>query len=74
MGTKENDRWGFNESSTLRFTGRHVLSIWRVVKVDNKLLQNSFEHVAFHILRQRCVPDGVVSLAEGECSWADASM
>ncbi|KAK4699740.1 DNA polymerase zeta, partial [Phenoliferia sp. Uapishka_3] len=53
FGTKDTDRWGFNETSTLNFTGRHVISIWRVLKADNKLLQNSFEHVVINILRRR---------------------
>ena len=54
FGTKDTDRWGFNETSTLNFTGRHVISIWRVLKGDNKFLQNSFEHVVVNILRCRC--------------------
>ncbi|KAM0755963.1 hypothetical protein T439DRAFT_295975 [Meredithblackwellia eburnea MCA 4105] len=53
VGTKDSDRWGYNQSSTLNFTGRHVFSIWRVLKADNQLLQNSFEHVAWSILKQR---------------------
>ncbi|KAL8283649.1 hypothetical protein RQP46_005444 [Phenoliferia psychrophenolica] len=53
FGNKDTDRWGFNETSTLNFTGRHVISIWRVLKGDNKFLQNSFEHVVINILRRR---------------------
>ncbi|GAA6018210.1 hypothetical protein JCM11491_005634 [Sporobolomyces phaffii] len=53
FGTKETDRWGFNQSSTLNFSGRHVLPIWRILKADNKFQQNSFEHIALHVLRLR---------------------
>lgn len=54
FGNAQSDRWGFNQSSTLNFTGRHVLPIWRILKADNKFQQNSFEHIAFHVLRERC--------------------
>ncbi|BGP59076.1 hypothetical protein NBRC10512_007351 [Rhodotorula toruloides] len=53
FGNAQTDRWGFNQSSTLNFTGRHVLPIWRILKADNKFQQNSFEHIAFHVLRER---------------------
>ncbi|GAA6061348.1 hypothetical protein JCM10212_004829 [Sporobolomyces blumeae] len=53
FGNKETDRWGFNQASTLNFSGRHVLPIWRILKADNKFQQYSFEHIAFHILRIR---------------------
>ena len=39
--------------SSLKFVGRHVLPIWSLLRVDNKLQQYSFEHVAYHILRVR---------------------
>ncbi|CEQ38813.1 SPOSA6832_00268 [Sporobolomyces salmonicolor] len=52
-GNAQSDRWGFNQHTTLDFTGRHVLPIWRILKADNKFQQNSFEHVAYHILRLR---------------------
>ncbi|GAA6006501.1 hypothetical protein JCM10207_004954 [Rhodosporidiobolus poonsookiae] len=53
FGDAKSDRWGFNQSSTLNFTGRHVLPIWRILKADNKFQQNSFEHIAYHVLKQR---------------------
>ncbi|GAA5899314.1 DNA-directed DNA polymerase [Sporobolomyces salmoneus] len=53
FGNKDTDRWGFNQSSTLNFSGRHVLPIWRILKADNKFQQNSFEHIALHVLRLR---------------------
>jgi DNA polymerase zeta len=52
-GTAKTDRWGFNQATTLNFTGRHVLPIWRILKADNKMQHNSFEHVAYHVLQQR---------------------
>lgn len=29
---KENDRWGFNHTSTIRVTGRHMINIWRAMR------------------------------------------
>lgn len=55
FGNKQNDRWGMQQSSVLNFTGRHVLPIWRILKADNKFQQNSFEHIAWHVLHIRCV-------------------
>ncbi|KAK4054930.1 DNA polymerase zeta [Microbotryomycetes sp. JL201] len=49
-GDAKSDRWGFNQASTLNFTGRHVLPIWRILKADNHLQYNSFEHVVFQTL------------------------
>lgn len=54
FGDKHTDRWGFSQSSVLNFTGRHVLPVWRILKADNKFQQNSFEHIAFHVLGVRC--------------------
>ncbi|KAI5480032.1 hypothetical protein MNV49_001997 [Pseudohyphozyma bogoriensis] len=53
FGNKKTDRWGFNESTTLNLTGRHVFPIWRILRADNRLQQYTFEHAAFHVLRQR---------------------
>ncbi|GAA5909183.1 hypothetical protein JCM8208_003404 [Rhodotorula glutinis] len=50
FGDKHSDRWGFSQSSVLNFTGRHVLPVWRILKADNKFQQNSFEHIALHVL------------------------
>lgn len=55
FGDAQSDRWGYNQSSVLNFTGRHVLPIWRILKADNKFQQYSFEHIAFHVLGVRCV-------------------
>ena len=52
-GDKNTDRWGFNQGSTLNFTGRHVLPIWRILKEDTKLNSYSFENVVFHLLHHR---------------------
>ncbi|KAK4058006.1 DNA polymerase zeta [Microbotryomycetes sp. JL221] len=52
-GTAKSDRWGFNQASTLNFTGRHVLPIWRILKADNHLQYNNFEHVVFQVLKRR---------------------
>lgn len=51
--TAASDRWGFNQSTTLSFTGRHILPIWKIFKEDAKLQQYTFENVVFHVLQRR---------------------
>jgi DNA polymerase zeta len=50
---KENDRWGFNNTSTIRVTGRHMINIWRAMRSELNLLQYTLENVAFHLLNRR---------------------
>ncbi|KAL1968027.1 hypothetical protein VTN77DRAFT_2156 [Rasamsonia byssochlamydoides] len=50
---KENDRWGFNHTSTLRVTGRHMINIWRAMRSELNLLQYTMENVVFHLLHRR---------------------
>lgn len=50
---KDNDKWGFNNTSTIRVTGRHMINIWRAMRSELNLLQYTMENVAFHLLHQR---------------------
>jgi DNA polymerase zeta len=50
---KENDKWGFNNTSTIRVTGRHMINIWRAMRSELNLLQYTMENVAFHLLHRR---------------------
>ncbi len=50
---KENDKWGFNNTSTIRVTGRHMINIWRAMRSELTLLQYTMENVAFHLLHRR---------------------
>jgi DNA polymerase zeta len=50
---KENDKWGFNQTSTIRVTGRHMINIWRAMRSELNLLQYTMENVAFHLLHRR---------------------
>ncbi|ODH51256.1 hypothetical protein GX48_02685 [Paracoccidioides brasiliensis] len=50
---KENDRWGFNHTSSIRVTGRHMINLWRAMRGELNLLQYTIENVAFHLLHQR---------------------
>ncbi|KAL9600620.1 MAG: hypothetical protein Q9219_003053 [cf. Caloplaca sp. 3 TL-2023] len=50
---KENDRWGFNHTSTIRVTGRHMINIWRAMRGELNLLQYTLENVVFHVLHRR---------------------
>lgn len=50
---KENDKWGFNHTSTIRVTGRHMINIWRAMRSELNLLQYTMENVVFHLLHRR---------------------
>lgn len=50
---KDNDKWGFNNTSTIRVTGRHMINIWRAMRGELNLLQYTMENVAFHLLHRR---------------------
>lgn len=50
---KEDDRWGFNQTSTIRVTGRHTINIWRAMRSELNLLQYTMENVVFHLLHRR---------------------
>jgi DNA polymerase zeta len=50
---KDNDRWGFNHTSTIIITGRHMVNIWRAMKYELNLLQYTLENIAFHFLHRR---------------------
>lgn len=50
---KANDRWGFNTTSTIRITGRHMINIWRAMQSELNLLQYTMENVAWHLLHRR---------------------
>ncbi|QSS58946.1 polymerase zeta subunit, partial [Histoplasma capsulatum] len=50
---KGNDRWGFNHTSSIRITGRHMINIWRAMRGELNLLQYTMENVVFHLLHQR---------------------
>ncbi|TEA20943.1 DNA polymerase zeta catalytic subunit [Colletotrichum sidae] len=50
---KDNDRWGFNTTSTIRVTGRHMINIWRAMRGELNLLQYTMENVVWHLLHCR---------------------
>ncbi|CEJ91394.1 Putative DNA polymerase [[Torrubiella] hemipterigena] len=50
---KQSDRWGFNTTSTIRITGRHMINIWRAMRSELALLQYTLENVAWHLLHLR---------------------
>lgn len=50
---KKTDRWGFNTTSTIRITGRHMINIWRAMQNELNLLQYTMENVAWHLLHIR---------------------
>lgn len=50
---KDNDKWGFNNTSTIRVTGRHMINIWRAMRSELNLLQYTMENVVFHLLHRR---------------------
>ncbi|KAF1344953.1 hypothetical protein BDV97DRAFT_362890 [Delphinella strobiligena] len=50
---KDADRWGFEHTSTVRVTGRHMINIWRAMRGELNLLQYTLENVVFHLLHRR---------------------
>ena len=50
---KEDDRWGFNHTSTIRVTGRHMINIWRAMRGELNLLQYTMENVVFQLCHRR---------------------
>ncbi|MBW0474801.1 hypothetical protein O181_014516 [Austropuccinia psidii MF-1] len=49
----KDDKWGSNYGSSIKVTGRHVLSIWRIIRSEIALTQYTFENVVYHVLRTR---------------------
>ncbi|KOS22325.1 DNA polymerase zeta catalytic subunit [Escovopsis weberi] len=50
---RQSDQWGFNTTSSIRVTGRHMINIWRAMRGELNLLQYTMENVAWHLLHQR---------------------
>ncbi|KAF2970659.1 hypothetical protein GQX73_g2873 [Xylaria multiplex] len=50
---KDADKWGFNTTSTIRVTGRHMINIWRSMRGELNLLQYTMENVVWHLLHRR---------------------
>ena len=59
---KDEDRWGFNHTSTIRVTGRHTVNIWRAMRGELNLLQYTMENVVFHLLHRRVPHYGFADL------------
>jgi hypothetical protein len=51
----KDDKWGYTHGSSIKITGRHVLSIWRIIRSELPLTQYTFENVVYHVLRTRWV-------------------
>lgn len=47
------DKWGFNQTSTIRITGRHMINIWRAMRGEQNLLQYTMENIVYHTLKRR---------------------
>ncbi|KAK5998939.1 DNA polymerase zeta catalytic subunit [Cladobotryum mycophilum] len=50
---KQSDRWGFNTTSSIRVTGRHMINVWRAMRGELNLLQYTMENVVWHLLHRR---------------------
>ncbi|KAK0663959.1 putative DNA polymerase zeta catalytic subunit [Cercophora samala] len=50
---READRWGFNTTSMIHVTGRHVINVWRAMRGELNLLQYTMENVVWHLLHRR---------------------
>ncbi|KAJ5198100.1 uncharacterized protein N7498_007217 [Penicillium cinerascens] len=50
---REEQRWGFEHTSSIQVTGRHVINIWRAMRGELNLLGYTMENVVFHLLHRR---------------------
>ncbi|KAK4174986.1 putative DNA polymerase zeta catalytic subunit [Triangularia setosa] len=50
---READRWGFNTTSMIHVTGRHMINVWRAMRGELNLLQYTMENVVWHLLHRR---------------------
>ncbi|ERF69715.1 hypothetical protein EPUS_09202 [Endocarpon pusillum Z07020] len=54
---KEDDKWGFNQTSTIRITGRHTINIWRAMRGELNLLQYTIQPSAGYAFGARIAGD-----------------
>lgn len=47
---KFGDRWGYTHTSVIKVNGRHMLNIWRILRLEVQLTSYSLENVCLHIL------------------------
>ncbi|KAJ6604659.1 hypothetical protein DFH09DRAFT_1242601 [Mycena vulgaris] len=47
------DQWAMRHNSTFKVAGRHVLNLWRIMRVEQTLNIYTLENVVFHVLRRR---------------------
>lgn len=47
---KFGDRWGYTHTSVIKINGRHMLNIWRLLRLELALTSYSLENVCLHIL------------------------
>lgn len=47
---KFGDRWGYTHTSVIKINGRHMLNIWRILRLEVRLTSYSLENVCLHIL------------------------
>ncbi|KAK0723736.1 hypothetical protein B0T21DRAFT_337343 [Apiosordaria backusii] len=50
---READRWGFNTTSMIHVTGRHMVNVWRAMRGELNLPQYTMENVVWHLLHRR---------------------
>lgn len=53
MFGRENDRWGFEHSCSVRITGRNIINIWRAMRSELTLQQYTMENVVFNLFKKR---------------------
>ncbi|KAA1065375.1 DNA polymerase zeta, variant 2 [Puccinia graminis f. sp. tritici] len=67
----KDDKWGYTHGSSIKITGRHVLSIWRIIRSELALTQYTFENVVYHVLRTRTPHYAFSTLANW---WKDGTV
>ncbi|WPK26428.1 hypothetical protein PUMCH_003782 [Australozyma saopauloensis] len=47
---KFGDRWGYTHTSVIKINGRHMLNVWRLLRLELALTSYSLENTCLHIL------------------------
>ncbi|KAJ3341524.1 DNA polymerase zeta [Gonapodya sp. JEL0774] len=62
--SRDEDEWGFNQTTSVHVTGRVVLNVWRLMRGELNLTSYTFENLVYHVLHQRVVRKiGFVAMA-----------
>ena len=68
---KVSDKWGYNYTTSIFVTGRHMINIWRALRNELKLTQYTVENISYHVLHSRLPHFSFQDLSN---MWSNASI